>query len=71
MPKKNGRTLLCQSFLKQRDSSETLGMESESSTSDEGEEMETEFSNINIEDREKIDFKKAIFLNDVADIFRK
>jgi len=71
MPRKNGRTLLCQSFLKQRYSSETLGNESGSSTSEEGEEMETELNNTNIEDREMIDFKKPIFLNDIADIFRK
>ncbi|CAF4049009.1 unnamed protein product [Rotaria sp. Silwood1] len=70
MPKKNRRTLLCESFLKQRYSSETLGNESEDSTSEEGEEMETELNNINIEDKEKIDFDKPIFLNDIGDIFQ-
>ena len=71
MPKKNGRTLLCETLLKQRYSNETLGNESDSSTSEEGEKMETELNNTIIKDGKKIDFETPIFLNDIGDIFGK
>jgi hypothetical protein len=61
MPKKNGRTLLCETLLKQRHSNETLGNESDSSTSEEGEKMETELNNTIIKDGKRSILKRQYF----------
>jgi hypothetical protein len=69
MPQLTKRAKQIQLLNERRYSIESFENESESSTSEEEMELEMKFNKM--KDNEKIDFEDQVFVNDIADVFRK